>query len=185
MQYEVEQKFPINDCSAIEQRVRELGAELGDPVVQTDQYFAHPVRDFAATDEALRIRRVGTDNWVTYKGAKVDSTSKTRQEIELPLPAGPEGAAQFAAMLCRLGFQPVATVTKQRRHAEFPWQGRVCELALDSVEGLGHFVEIEFSASQADLAQARESMQALGEHLGLTESERRSYLELLLELSGQ
>jgi len=185
MQYEVEQKFRISDPSAMRQKLRALGGELDDPVVQADQYFAHPVRDFASTDEALRVRRVAMGNWVTYKGPKIDLTSKTREEIELALPRGDDGAAQFGALLRALGFQPVATVTKQRRHATFPWHERRCEAALDTVNGLGEFVELEFSATEEDLDQTRKSLQALVEHLGLADSERRSYLELLLEASGE
>ena len=185
MQYEVEQKFRIENQSAVRQKLRALGGELDDPVIQADQYFAHPVRDFASTDEALRIRRAGPDNWVTYKGPKIDLTSKTREEIELALPRGDDGAARFGVLLRALGFQPVATVTKQRRHTTFQWHERRCEAAVDTVEGLGDFVELEFSATQDDLDQTRKSLQALVEHLGLEGSERRSYLELQLEAAGE
>ena len=68
----------------------ELGATIEPPVVQVDQYFAHPARDFAQTDEALRLRRVGKQNFITYKGSKIDATTKTRREIELPLAPGEE-----------------------------------------------------------------------------------------------
>ena len=44
-----------------------------------------PCRDFAQTDEALRIRTVGDTSFVTYKGPKLDATTKTRRELELPL----------------------------------------------------------------------------------------------------
>ena len=59
MNYEVEQKFRVNDMLAVEHALRRLGAHIEPPQLQVDCYFAHPARDFAKTDEALRIRRVG------------------------------------------------------------------------------------------------------------------------------
>jgi adenylate cyclase, class 2 len=181
MGYEVEQKYRVEDGTAVERQVQTLGSELGDWVVQIDQYFAHPSRDYAATDEAFRIRRVGHRNWVTYKGPKLDATSKTRKEIELPLPDRQEGADRFAELLDALGFRPVATVEKKRRHATVTWEGRRCEIALDQVEQLGTFVELEFYATDDDLPRVRASLQTLADHWGLKGTERRSYLELLLE----
>jgi adenylate cyclase class IV len=44
-------------------------------------------------------------------------------------------------------------------------------------------VELEASAGDDDLDDARAAIGALAEHLGLGQTERRSYLELLLEAS--
>ena len=79
MQYEVELKFPVADLGAIEARLVELGTRFDEAVTQVDRYFAHPARDFARTDEALRIRQVGNACYVTYKGPKVDAATKTRR----------------------------------------------------------------------------------------------------------
>src|SRR4029079_17138635 len=85
VQFEVEQKHRVDDTGALTDRLAALGVAIGPPAVQVDQYFAHPCRDFASTDEALRIRTTGGASFVTYKGPKVDKTTKTRREIELPL----------------------------------------------------------------------------------------------------
>ena len=87
MKYEVEQKFPVGDMASLESKLVELGAVISDPQQEKDLYYAHPARDFRTTDEALRIRRVGHASYITYKGPKVDQTTKTRREIELPLSA--------------------------------------------------------------------------------------------------
>ena len=81
MHIEVEQKFRAAHSPELLARLQRLGATIEEPIEQIDQYFAHPVRDFAQTDEALRIRRVGDLNFVTYKGPKLDSTTKTRREL--------------------------------------------------------------------------------------------------------
>jgi adenylate cyclase class 2 len=180
MPYEVEQKFRLADAAALKARLLELAAPIGDAVTQSDRYFNHPARDFAKTDEALRIRSVGEQNFVTYKGPKVDATTKTRREIELAIPPGAAGARQFAEMLVALGFREVATVRKQRRTAHCAWQGRTAEIAIDNVVGVGEFCEIELSADEADLPAARDALAGLAARLGLAGSERRSYLELLL-----
>src|SRR6185295_14932137 len=107
MSFEVEQKFPVTDLPALEARLAGVGAREEKVLSQVDQYFAHPARDFARTDEALRIRRVDAENLVTYKGPKLDAATKTRREIELPLAPGDQGAKSFAELLQALGFRPV------------------------------------------------------------------------------
>lgn len=177
---EVEQKFPVNDLAAVESRLKALGAELSDPKREVDLYYAHPARDFAATDEALRIRRRGGAGFITYKGPKIDATTKTRREIDLPLPEGPEGCGPWAALLEALGFRPVAEVGKDRRKALVTWEGRRVEVSLDRVDQVGAFVELELVTDAAEVAAAKARIASLAERLGLSGSERRSYLELLL-----
>jgi len=181
MNYEVEQKFPVEDMAAVEKRLVQLGAEVSEVRVEEDTYYVHPARDFARTDEALRIRRAGQTNKITYKGPKIDQTTKTREEIDLEVGPGAESAAAWAALLEALGFSPKATVRKQRRKAFVEWQGRRVEVSLDEVDRVGTFVELELVVEEAGLDDARSCIAALARALGLEASERRSYLELLLE----
>jgi adenylate cyclase class 2 len=80
-----------------------------------------------------------------------------------------------------LGFKPVATVRKERRQFEIHSQGRCVEGALDDVDGVGTFIELELRANENNLEGAKQVIQELAEELGLGLSERRSYLEMLLE----
>ncbi|MGA2062607.1 MAG: class IV adenylate cyclase [Thermoguttaceae bacterium] len=185
MQYEVEQKFPVSDMPALQERLIALGATIGETQVEVDLYFGHPARDFSKTDEALRIRRIGAKNCITYKGPKIDITTKTRREIELPLPDGEEPAKDWGNMLQALGFEPVGEVLKWRRKARILWQSQAIECALDDVQGLGEYCELELITNFADLEPAKACIAALAEKLGLKQSERRSYLELLLETGGK
>src|SRR3990172_8548894 len=107
MHFEVEQKHRLEKVPELVARLAERGAVLGPPVVQSDQYFAHPARDFAQTDEALRIRTIGDASFVTYKGPKLDTKTKTRRELELPLHPGDGDGQRFAKLLLALGFTPV------------------------------------------------------------------------------
>ncbi|TWT39677.1 class IV adenylate cyclase [Blastopirellula retiformator] len=181
MKFEVELKFPVDDLRRVEAALSSLGAEIEIPVKQSDYYYGHPSRDFAETDEALRIRKVGSKNIITYKGPKIDSTTKTRREIEVPLVSGSEGAANIVEMLESLGFSLVAEVTKNRRKANLQFADQEVEVALDEVKNLGQFVELEISAEEADIDAARTAINELAAKLGLSGSERRSYLELILE----
>ncbi|HVT30000.1 MAG TPA: class IV adenylate cyclase [Lacipirellulaceae bacterium] len=184
MRYEVEQKHRVSDLATLISRLNERGASFVDPIEQSDKYFDHPCRDFAKTDEAVRIRTVGNHSFVTYKGPKLDSTTKTRREIELPLDADDKDGARFAELLTALGFTPVAVVHKQR----CPFRIRVgnyeVEGALDDVTDVGSFVELELQADDSMLDAAKRSISQLASDLNLGPSERRSYLELLLEKSA-
>lgn len=185
MRYEVEQKHPVADVAALVATLTERGARFGEPMKQSDQYLAHPARDFAATDEALRIRTVGNASFVTYKGPKVDKTTKTRREIELPLDSNDSDGSQFSELLSALGFTPVAIVRKQRRPFHIQSGETEVEGALDDVEGVGSFVELELLADEAELDAAKSTIAKLAAELGLAPAERRSYLEMLLEKHGR
>jgi adenylate cyclase class 2 len=176
MPLEVEQKFRVSDHTDVIARLTHLGATSHGEFEQRDTYYAHPARDFAVTDEALRIRRVGEQSFITYKGPKFDATTKTRREIELPI-TSPDC---FAEMLAALGFKPVADVAKVRRILQIERPPFLIEVALDKIKGLGDFVELEVAAKMADLDSARAQIAQLASELGLTDNERRSYLELLL-----
>jgi adenylate cyclase class 2 len=181
MQFEVEQKFYVDRLDEVESQLRQVAAEFGQVHGQTDTYFNHPARDFAVTDEAFRLRCDGDENFVTYKGPRIDPTTKTRRELELPLPAGPEYRSQFATLLEALGFRRVAEVHKDRRKAFVTWEGSRIEVSLDNVRGVGTFVELELMATEHELPDAKRRLQSLADRLSLTRSERRSYLSLLLE----
>lgn len=180
MVYEVEQKFRVPNVAELTAKLAALGVKLGPPVEQIDRYFNHPGRDFAVTDEALRLRTVGTVNRITYKGPRHENAVKTRREMELPLGDGNEALLGFAELLQALGFTAVREVRKWRRSAAWTWQGAVVEIALDEVDGLGNYVELEQTAGADEVAWAQGQIEALAAELGLNLPETRSYLELLL-----
>jgi len=181
MRYEVEQKHRVTDEAALVARLRERGGNLERPIEQSDQYFAHPCRDFAKTDEALRVRVVGDKSFVTYKGPKLDKATKTRREIELPLDPADHDGSQFASLLAALGFIPVTVVRKRRSTFRIVVDGFDVDGALDELDGLGCFVELELQANDEGLEAAKRIIAKLAADLNLGPSERRSYLEMLLE----
>lgn len=180
---EVEMKFPIPDFVELERQLAKAGGVETAQRHDIDHYFNAPDRDFARTDEALRLRRIGQANFVTYKGPKRDAQTKTRTEIEVPLAAGDGAAEEFARLLQHLGYRPVAIVRKRRRVFHCKVQGYAMEVCLDEVEGLGRFAELEIQAPEEDLEKARDVLLRSARAFGLAQSERRSYLEMLLSTS--
>ena len=79
MSYEVELKFAVANLPAFAKRLIDLDIPIAPVEEETDVYFAHPARDFAVTDEALRLRQKGAEGYITYKGPKIDPTTKTRR----------------------------------------------------------------------------------------------------------
>src|SRR5262245_8527509 len=177
---EVEMKFPLDDPGPLLERLAAWNARDGGGCEHADSYFNAPDRDFGRTDEALRIRRIGTVNCLTYKGSKRDSQTKTRTEIEVPFEEGTEAAERLAALLRQLGYRPTAVVRKQRRTYHLDWEGRDVAIGLDEVDELGRFVELEIVTTESQLDACRSSLLRLAEALDLSPSERRSYLEMLL-----
>jgi adenylate cyclase class 2 len=181
MSYEVEIKFPLKDVKHFAPLLKGLGAEELDAQEHTDRYFNHPARDFAQSDEALRLRSIGNRNFITYKGPKIDPVTKTRQEIEIKYAPGGEESERLAEMLTLLSFRETLTVNKTRRVFHLNWDGREVEVLLDDVEGLGQYAEIETIAEEGEQEAAKECVLSLARKLGLNESERRSYLRMLIE----
>lgn len=177
---EVEAKYRLADPAAVEARLREWGAVLVADHAEADHYLNAPDRDFARTDEAFRLRRIGDRNLLTYKGPRRDATSKTRTELEVPCPPGEEAASAFLALFRHLGYRATAVVRKQRRIFEWARDGFTVHACLDDVDGVGRFVELEIVADDADLQAARETVFRTAAELQLGPPENRSYLEQLL-----
>ena len=187
--YEVELKLRA-DHETVRAALDDAGASPDSRVRQVDTYYDAPHREFAETDEALRLRRETqepaeesdpdrhptTTTELTYKGPLVEAESKTREEHETVVADGDAAAA----ILAGLGFDPAAVVEKDRTFFEVDGY----TLSLDRVDGLGEFVEIEGEAARSeDVADVRDGAIAALRRLGLDPDDqiRTSYLGLLLD----
>jgi len=169
---EVEQKFRA-DLGRVREELLRLGASPVEAKEEVDIYFQHPCRDFAETDEALRVRRSGGDVEVSYKGPRMRSSAKARLELTVSADGDVE------AVLEALGFRKVAVIRKRREYYSY---GSLT-ISLDDVEGLGQFVEIEaVASSEVSLGEAEAEVSALAERLGLAERVDATYLELYLSI---
>ena len=181
MSIEVEIKLKVHNKEQLEHSLKQQGFTAVRLVVETDTYYTAVHHDFAKLDEALRIRTVkdqisGKETAViTFKGAKLDQVSMTRQELETEV-----GDAKTARKILEsIGFQPVIPVEKQRQYFH---RGNMTACS-DSVKGLGDYLELEILTDSEEkrtvalhkientLKQLRYSMQ---------ETTRTSYLSLLM-----
>jgi adenylate cyclase class 2 len=181
---EIEMKFPVVDFQSTLDRLSSWGAKPAAPLQEADHYFNAPDRDFAKTDEALRLRRIGMSNRVTYKGPRQAGPAKTRTEIEVPIADGDSAAEDFCRLLVCLGYRPTAVVRKERIGYHLQRGGFQLEVCLDKVEQVGRFVEVEIVAPEDRLTAAQQVLQSVVSDLGLANSERRSYLEMLLQMQN-
>mgnify|MGYP003871134901 FL=1 len=176
--YEVELKLRA-DHESLRERLDDAGANRVESRRQVDTYYDAPHRSFAETDEALRIRREEESDSdevtkLTYKGPLVEAASKTREEHETVV----DDDEALQGVLAGLGFEPAATVKKDRTYYDF----EAYTVVLDAVDGLGEFVEVEREVPESEVEAAREDAVDLLGQLGLDPDEqiRTSYLGLLL-----
>ncbi len=179
---EIEAKFKLERAEDVEKRVKEIADFVIDKI-EEDIYFNSEFRDFSKSDEAVRLRRDVEGVTLTYKGPKIDKDTKTREEIKVRI--FPEDYGKMIDVLEKIGLKKFAIV-KKRRKIYRKGNALIC---LDSLEGLGDFIEIEIEG--LDLERAKEELFKLAKILGIGKEEsgeseesgsiRKSYLELLIE----
>ncbi len=173
---EVEVKARVEDPKQVERAIIAMGAAPIGIENQADTYYNASVHDFGKTDEALRVRVQDDRYFLTYKGPKMDSVSKTRNEFQVEI----DDANSMGEILSALGFSPVATVIKRRKNY------RIGDflISLDEVRNLGNFIEIEISVKNARNCEEKvESIFKFIERLGMSREStiRKSYLEMIIE----
>jgi adenylate cyclase class 2 len=180
MSYEVELKYAVDDMPQLLEKLGRFGLCFGEAVEEHDTFYQHPVKDYATTDECLRIRNRAGEYRITYKGPKVDRETKTRREIEIYLTDNAEIARQWDNLLQALDFRVAAELKKMRRSAGLVYLEQKYELSLDHIDGLGDFIELENIADESQLDDARRRIKSLATTLGLARPITASYLELSL-----
>lgn len=108
---------------------------------QVDEYFSPSHRDSLSVrpvTEWLRLRDADGKYFINYKNWHVDENGKTQycDEYETKI----ESLDQARKILTAINIKPVAVVDKLRKI----WIYNDYEVAVDSVKGLGEFVELEY-----------------------------------------
>lgn len=178
LEVEVKIKAPLKETI---EKLENLGFVKGTTVYEKDVYYNGTNKDLRAEDKALRIREYrdfSTEKAkfvMNFKGPKIDSLSMTREETEFEIPSFAAGEALFNG----LGFFPAGTVEKTRTY----YNKNDIECCLDTVTGLGEFLEIEIMAEESDYDSAMNCIKELITSLGLSmnDSIRTSYLCMLTQ----
>jgi len=108
---------------------------------QIDEYFSPAHRSFVEVrpiKEWLRLRDSDGKHSINYKNFHFDNDGRSQycDEYEVKI----ENLAQMKKILEVLNFKSLTKVDKKRK----AWEYKDYEIDLDSVEGLGDFVEIEY-----------------------------------------
>jgi len=190
---EVEIKVKISDPNLTQKKFKDNNGIYKLSLHHEDIYFNMPkgLRDFKQTDEALRLRKSIEFNkddeakdqkinyYITYKGKKIDKTTKTREEIEVKI----NEIEGMKTLLKLLGFQEVFTVVKKRELYEFTFNDIKIEALIDYIPILEqHFVEVELiTESLDDVKKSKDILFEFLNKLGIKKQEsiRKSYLELI------
>lgn len=191
---EVEIKAHIQNPDVLRHKFRKKNGTYQFSLLHEDTYYNMPIelRDFRETDEALRIRKSvkyhsdephdkQQNYYLTYKGAKLDSSTKTRKELETIV----EDGMILKDILEKLGFREVLTVKKVRELYTFNYRQKKIEVLIDYLPILEqHFIEAEMRVkSENKIGEARELLLSFLNqfNIGKRDSIRKSYLELIIE----
>ena len=195
---EVEIKTKISKPDLIKQKLKKIGGIYKLSLIHEDTYFNMPngLRDFKKTDEALRLRKSiefskkdktkshKVNYFITYKGKKIDTSTKTRKEIELNI----ANLEKMREILTVIGFQEVFTVVKERDLFIIEHKNHQITALIDYLPLLKQFfMEIEYPCDSINNINVhREILFSFLSHLGIDrkESITKSYLELILEEVG-
>jgi len=143
---EIEIKVKVDDAAPIIALMEREGRYEGE-VKQADEYFTPAHKDYVSVfpvTEWLRLRDEGGKFSINYKNYHLDGEGRGLycDEVETRIDAIDKMETIFKA----LDFRPLVKVEKLRRK----WIYKDYEIAIDSVTGLGSFVEIEFNGRSTD-----------------------------------
>ncbi len=177
---ESEAKYLIVDpgkIGLIKQILEEENYRHLSTVEEIDTYYNHPCRDFAETDEALRVRVRRTTNGVearvlTYKGPrKILGDVKIREEYEVFI----NNDELMKKILLSLGFHEVGIVRKVRTIYRSP---NNCEALIDYLEDTKqYYLEIECSINE--ISKISEKIK------NFVKPVHETYLEIILRRMGR
>ena len=141
-----------------------FGIDFSDPVVQEDATYESEL-DYA--DPNWNIFRLRKQNSKVILTMKHKASTRSRDNFEYETIVG--NVDETIKILERLGYKLGVVIKKQRRTAKY----NDLEICMDSVAGLGDFVEIEKLADDnADVDKIQLELWSILNKLGITNSAR-------------
>jgi len=179
---EVELKFPLlNSEELIGKLSRLIGSGNGSEL-QKDTYYVPAHRNFLEkkpVSEWLRLRESKEGfslNYKKYHNEEGDAVSCDEFESKV------ENLEAMKKLLESLDFEEIVCVSKERKI----WNYKNVEIAIDAIEGLGEFIELEAKGDFASVDEAEEHLHSVLGELGakVGEQDFKGYPFLLLEKRG-
>lgn len=164
-------------------KILETTASFKNNSEELDEYFTPPHRNFVALThpfEWLRIREKAGNTSLNYKHFHPENVAVTTHCDEFE--TGINEPEKLRKIFAALNFNKLITVKKQRKTfftTDF-------EIALDIVDGLGHFIEIEALKDFGGMHATRNKIHEFARSLSLdpTKEDQKGYPWLLLEKRG-
>ena len=194
--FEVEIKIKVKDKNNFFHGLLKLGAILDVNLIHTDIYYNMPkgLRNFAQTDEALRIRKssefkeidgireiLKETSDITYKGPKLDKETKSRVEYLCKI-------TDFEVMdkiLITLGFKKIIQLEKNRKAFSLNFKNREIGIVFDTIQHLqGFYAEFEIIVDDfSDIEECKNVIFDVMNRLGYEKKDSitDSYLELVIK----
>lgn len=140
MQKEIEVKAKVESFEEVKKQLSLLGCSFSDPARQVDDLFVNFEGDYAEFQGGanfLRIRKETksqkTRILFTLKQPQSNELDCIEKEVEI------SDAVQMGEALILMGYHQVLTVSKTRVKTTY----KDIEICLDTVDGLGTFIELE------------------------------------------
>ena len=175
---EVEVKLKIDNRNSVEVQLRDQGFCLQKRVKETDTYFDGGLYGIKKSGQALRVRKTvdymtgAEKSELNFKGAKIDTVSMARLELETEV----ENGDVAIKILEAIGFNKAEPRVIKERWLMSCGDVHAC---LDEVKGLGSFLELEILAEDEEgRPEALGRIEKILEKLGYTmkDTTRISYL---------
>lgn len=138
MAREIEVKAKVKNFDQVISKLRDLGCEITDPIIQDDKVFVHKdYGDYVKMHIGANILRIRTVNneksFFTLKQSVNNELDCIEKQTEIAKPQEMHDA------LIMMGYENVISIYKNRRKIKYE-NYTIC---LDQVRDLGDFIEVE------------------------------------------
>jgi adenylate cyclase, class 2 len=162
--YEIEVKARVDGLEKVKARLENLGCEFSPPVLQEDTVFVNDEAAITAPSTGMiviRLRTQGNSVALTLKQYRSNQQDCLEKEVLV-------GSYAVAAdILVLLGYKPCVQLSKSRQTATLG----CLTICLDSVTGLGEFIEVEVISSSSNATEVQAELREFLVHVGLTETD--------------
>lgn len=163
---EIEIKAQVSDAEALRKVLNDNGVKLSEPISHHDVVWGVPGNIRGDDSPWLRLRTETKGDETRYlftlKRSMTGQLDSLEYETEVDDPDAVQG------MVKELGFVPYSDITKNRHKAQI--EGN--EICLDSVDGLGDFIELEkLTDDNAEYQVVEEELWGVMESFGISRSD--------------
>lgn len=162
---EIEVKAELKDHQAVLEKLKGLGCEISEPIVQKDRVFIHKdigFKDITVGTPILRIREQGKKVIFTYKSIQGDELHKKEHEVEV------SSASEMDAILKEVDYYEVVRFEKKRVGCKY----KNIEICLDEVKDLGSFIEAEEMTDTKSAGEVQKELFRFLESVGVDSGDR-------------